>query len=295
MIIGEVSALCAAILWAFSSFVFTNATLRIGTTQLNISRLALATLFLLITFACLGLTIKIRAEQIRWLAFSGLIGLVIGDTFLFMGFREIGPRTTMLIMSINPAIAAVIAFFVFGESISLYGIIGIFITLSGVSLVVLGTKSKEDDRFKISKIGILFGIIAATGQGVGLIFAKLSNNSGDVNSLVATFIRIFSALLILLPIALFTKKMSNPIKVFTKDRKALGLVVIGSIIGPYLGITLSFIAITYTKVGIASTIMSSVPIFMLPLSRWFYKEKLTWIAVSGAFIAVTGVAMLFMI
>jgi drug/metabolite transporter (DMT)-like permease len=295
MFLGELSALSAALLWSFSSFVFTNATMRIGTTLLNISRLVLASIFLVITFLIAGIAFTANTSQILWLALSGFIGLVIGDTFLFMGFREIGPRITMLIMSTNPAIASVIAYFVFGETISLYGIIGIFVTLGGVSLVVLSTEEKEHKKFKITKIGIFYGLMGAIGQGVGLIFAKLANDSGQVHSLIATFIRILASVIILLPIALFTKKLPNPIKVFRKDKIALWLVVLGSIIGPYLGITFSFIAITYTKVGIASTIMSSVPIFMLPLSHFFYKEKLTWRAIAGAFIAVAGVAMLFMV
>jgi drug/metabolite transporter (DMT)-like permease len=40
--------------------------------------------------------------------------------------------------------------------------------------------------------------------------------------------------------------------------------------------------------------MAMVPILMLPLVRIFYKEKLAWRAIVGAFVAVIGVAMLFL-
>ena len=43
--------------------------------------------------------------------------------------------------------------------------------------------------------------------------------------------------------------------------------------GPYLGITFSMVAITHAKVGIASTIMATVPIIMLPMIRYYYKEN----------------------
>ena len=89
-------------------------------------------------------------------------------------------------------------------------------------------------------------------------------------------------------------KLKNPVKLFTKDRKTLGLIAIGSVIGPYLGITLSFVAVIYTKVGIASTLMATIPIIMLPLSKIIYKEKLSWKAIAGAFVAVGGVAVLFL-
>ena len=99
----------------------------------------------------------------------------------------------------------------------------------------------------------------------------------------------------MLPFAILFKKYSNPFKLFLQDKKSLGLVLLGAVIGPYLGITLSFIAIIYTHVGIASTLMSTMPIIMLPLSKIIYKEKLSMKAVFGAFIAVIGVAILFLL
>ena len=89
-------------------------------------------------------------------------------------------------------------------------------------------------------------------------------------------------------------RYKNPYRVFKNDVKALRTTILGTILGPYLGITFSLIAISYAKVGIASTIMSTVPIIMLPLVRIIYKEKLSMRAIWGAFVAVGGVAILFL-
>ena len=70
------------------------------------------------------------------------------------------------------------------------------------------------------------------------------------------------------------------------------MVLAASIIGPYLGIFFSFEAIRHTIVGVASTLMSTTPIIILPLTYIFYKEKPTIKSVSGAIIAVIGVAVL---
>lgn len=293
--LGEIAALGAAFLWSFSSFVFTSAVAKIGAVKLNIARMGLAALLLLLTMPLLGLSFNITPYQLIFLSLSGFVGLVIGDSYLFKGFQEIGPRYTMLIMSINPAIAAAIAFFTLGESLSLYGIIGIAITLGGVSLVVLEKSNGNSSRFKITRKGLLYGLLAAAGQGVGLIFAKLAYKDGDINGLVATFYRISSALVILIPLAVMAGRLKNPLKYFAMDKRSFGLVFLGSIIGPYLGITFSFIAIIYTKVGIASTLMSTVPVVMLPLTWLFYKERLSFKSIIGAFITVAGVAVLFLI
>ena len=79
-----------------------------------------------------------------------------------------------------------------------------------------------------------------------------------------------------------------------KDKRALLFTAIGSVIGPYLGITFSMIAISHAKVGIASTLMATVPIIMIPMIRFYYKEKLSWISIVGAVVAVSGIAILFL-
>jgi drug/metabolite transporter (DMT)-like permease len=91
-----------------------------------------------------------------------------------------------------------------------------------------------------------------------------------------------------------TGRYRKPVAVFSKDPKALLYTIIGSILGPYLGITFSLIAIQHTKVAIASTIMAMPPIIMLPLVKHFFKEQLTWKRIVGAVIAVGGVAVLFL-
>jgi drug/metabolite transporter (DMT)-like permease len=69
----------------------------------------------------------------------------------------------------------------------------------------------------------------------------------------------------------------------------------GAVLGPFLGVGLSLIAIQHAYIGIASTLMALPPIFLIPLSRWFFKEKITPRAVIGTLIALGGVALLFLL
>jgi drug/metabolite transporter (DMT)-like permease len=228
------------------------------------------------------------------LSLSGIIGLTLGDTFLFKAFQEIGARISMLIMSVAPAIAAILAYFVLGETLSVVGIFGIITTVFGVSVVVLDRGAVTSQRIALTTTGLIYAALAAAGQGGGLVLAKMAFQEGNVNGFVASAVRIIASLVVLLPIALMTNRYSSPVRMFSDDRKAFWLTAIGSVFGPFLGISFSLIAIEYTKVGIAATIMATVPILMLPLLRFIYKERLTWRAVVGAFVAVGGVAILFL-
>ncbi len=169
------------------------------------------------------------------------------------------------------------------------------ITLSGISVVILERSKSSESIFKTNKLGILYGVLGALGQASGLVLAKFAFEAGSINGFVATFVRLLAAVVIIFPLALLFRRYKNPIKVYTKDTKALWATLVGTILGPVLGITGSLIAIANAQIGIASTLMSTMPIIMLPIVRYYYKEKLGWRAIVGALIAVVGVAILFLV
>ncbi len=292
--IGEICGLATACVWSLSSIMFAGAIRRLGSVQVNVARLIFAAILLLVTILAAGLSMRLSFAQVAYLGVSGCIGLVFGDTFLFKSFQVNGARVSMLIMSLAPAISAILAFIVLGELLSLLGIVGIVITTIGIAVVVVANQQSASAPKKLTQRGLIYGFFGALGQGAGLVCARLAFNEGEINGFVATFVRIAASLVVLLPMAIATKRFQNPVAAFSSDKRALMLTIGGAIFGPYLGITFSLIAITYTKVGIAATLMATVPILMLPLVRIIYKERLTWHAVLGACVAVAGVAILFL-
>lgn len=292
--LGELSALVTAILWSFTSLFFSEASVRVGSLQVNITRLLFAAFFLFTTILLMGFPVNLSSTQIINLSLSGLIGLIFGDTFLFRAYQNMGPRLSQLLMASSPAMTAILAFVFLGEYFSIWGWVGMIITLAGIALVIMEKNEVPSSKYKISKSGIFYGFMGALGQAAGLIFAKMAFSEGEINGFVATFIRIIASVIVILPAGLLIRRYKNPFKVFSKDKKALGFTTAGSILGPYLGITFSLIAVANTKVGIAATIMTTSPIIMLPMIKYFYKEHLSWKSVTGAFIAVAGVAILFM-
>ncbi len=201
----------------------------------------------------------------------------------------------MLLMALVPAFSSVLAFVFLNENLSLISVTGMTIILAGISIVILERNKDTESIFKTNKLGILYGILGALGQASGLVLAKFAFEAGSINGFVATFVRLLAAVVIIFPLALLFRRYKNPIKVYTKDTKALWATLVGTILGPVLGITGSLIAIANAQIGIASTLMSTMPIIMLPIVRYYYKEKLGWRAIVGALIAVVGVAILFLV
>src|SRR3990172_8665037 len=98
--LGELSALFTACLWSGSAMVFASATKRAGSFQVNVTRLILAAVYLVLLIVLMPLDVNLSGTQLLNLSISGVIGLALGDTFLFKAFQEIGARISMLIMSV---------------------------------------------------------------------------------------------------------------------------------------------------------------------------------------------------
>jgi drug/metabolite transporter (DMT)-like permease len=70
-------------------------------------------------------------------------------------------------------------------------------------------------------------------------------------------------------------------------------ITLGAFFGPFLGVSMSLLAVQHTRAGIASTIMAIVPILIIPPAVLIFKEKVTLKEFIGAVIAVGGVAIYF--
>ena len=297
--LGELAALATSVLFTATSTQFTLAGRKVGAIVLNRVRLILAVLLNLVTHLLLHLPLPLHltADRWFWLGISGIIGLVIGDAFLFQAFVWIGPRLSMLMLSLAPIIASLAAWLFLGETLSLWQVLGILVTTSGIAWVVLERNGQAQDNPADSRtytLGILFGLGAATGQALGLITAK-KGLYGDFPALTATLMRMLVAMLTLWGITFFQRQAAYTIRQLVEHRRSAWLIVGGAITGPFLGVTASLIAIQNTEVGVASTLMALPPIFLLPVGHYVFGERFGWQAIAGTLVAITGVAMLFLL
>ena len=79
------------------------------------------------------------------------------------------------------------------------------------------------------------------------------------------------------------------------DRKGMGATFAGTMVGPFLGVWVSMVAVSYADAGVAATLMSLMPVFIIPIVYILYRQKTSWRGVLGAIIAFTGVAILMLL
>jgi len=115
-----------------------------------------AVILLFFTIILAGINFELSNNQILNLSISGIVGLVLGDSFLFKAFTMIGTRLSMLLMSLTPAMSAIMAYFFLNERISLLGTFGMIITLAGIVLVIFDKKENGESIHSHEALGILY-------------------------------------------------------------------------------------------------------------------------------------------
>jgi drug/metabolite transporter (DMT)-like permease len=295
--LGETAALGTALFWSFSATSFEAAGKRIGSSAVNLIRLVIA-LPLLTAAAWLwggrALPLDAGPAQWAWLGASGLIGYTLGDLFLFKAFLLVGSRISMLVMASAPAMTALLGFLAFKEVISWPGLLGMALIASGISIVVI-KRVGRGLRLNQPLKGLLFALGGAFGQALGLILSKRGMamaGGGTYSVLGSSQIRVAAGILGFSALYLFAGKWRETIA-SVRDRRGMLFTATGAVCGPFIGVSLSLLAVSRAKAGAASALMSITPVLIVPLSAILFRERVRARDVLGAALAVAGACLMF--
>lgn len=313
--LGELISLGVALLWTVSALAAEVATKRAGVLVLNVWRMALAFLVSALLFwVTTGQVLPVMAgfDAWLWLLLSGFVGYFLGDWCLFNSYIVIGSRLGQLFMTLAPAFTAFFAWVMIGQTLSWNSLTAMLVTLAGIGIAVTdsgGTEDGEPVRIK----GVLLGIGAALGQGLGLVMSKIgidhftSNISpiqleefGFVLPFGSNLIRCIAGTICYLAWYLIRRARrsgsSSPhLMSLVHDRKATVALLITLVSGPFLGVALSLAAVQLTAAGIASTLMAMTPIIILFPSHWLFHQPITLRSILGALISCVGVSLFFLL
>lgn len=296
--LGEIAALATALCWSATAIFFAIASRRAGSIQVNRMRLLFALLFLVATHTFVtGRLLPLDAGGARWiwLGLSGIIGLALGDAFLFQSYVEIGARLGSLMMSLAPVLSALLAGLFLGERLAPLQWLGVFVTVGGVGWVLMERNPQEQvqsDRKRHVR-GILLGLGAATGQAVGLILSKIGLGT-DFSPLSANLMRVLVAATAIWFVALLQRQARPTFEKVRQDSATLRATIFGAFFGPFIGVWLSLFAVQRTAIGVASTLIALPPVFLVPISHYFFHERIGWQAIAGTIVAFAGVGLLFL-
>lgn len=296
-LLGQLLALGTAFCWVVSSVSFEQAGRRIGSVAVNLIRLGMALLMLVaygVSRQGQAFPMGVDASAWTWLLLSGLVGFFIGDLALFRAFLLVGARMSMLIMSLAPPMTAVAGWLFLGERIGMLGVVGMIVTLGGVGWVVCERREGLGGKQHVSRAGVLLAVIAAAGQAAGVLLGKhgmVLSDGRQLDPFVATQIRVLAGIVgfaLLVSFTGFWPKVLHGLR----DVRAMGLMTLGALAGPFIGVSLVMWSVQLIPSGVSQTLVATVPVLMLPYAVLVARERVSRRAVLGAVVAVAGVALL---
>ena len=308
--LGEIISLVVAISWTVTALFADKASHRLGSMSANVIRLVLAAFFLAaLLWVGVGSPYPVYADGKAWvwLAASAVVGYVFGDWCLFNCYLSIGARFGQLFMTLAPPMAAIAGWAILGETLTWKSALAMVVTLCGIAISILSRGEKHQVRLTLPLKGVLLGLGAGLGQGVGLVLSKVgmehyadiipADAPGGMETLLpfaSTMIRaVVGSAGFLLLMAL--QKKTAELKAASRDRKGLGYALIMTLFGPVLGVSLSLMAVRYTSAGIASTLMALTPVFILIPYAFIYRQRISAREVLGVLVSMTGVALFFLL
>lgn len=307
---GEIAALSAALLWALASILFADIGKHVRAVNLNLIKGLLACILMLGFLGCgsllglskfdLGTISRISGEGYVLLILSGIIGIGIGDTAYFACLRRIGPQKGLMLESTAPIIAAFLALFLFQEQLSILAWTGIVLTTGGVVIVVKWSQTSLG--YTTTMAGLLFGLLAAFCQAMGIVLSRKALLAAAVEPLTSGLIRLSAAVAVMAFWLLLRRlrrtrgegrqSMSEAMACILKHNllvRVLGAVTLGT----FLAIWLMQTSVKFTSAGITQTLLATCPLFgmIIGVFQGYRQIPLVW---GGLLLGIAGIGLLFL-
>ena len=295
--LGELLALGASFLWSACAVAFTAAARKAGSQAVNFARLPLGVVCLVAAhWVLLGTPWpEASVETQAWLAASGLVGLTVGDGFLFWAYTLIGPRRALLMMAMAPVFTVLTAWVGLGEHLGPRALSGIAVILAGVALATQGRDPGAGTFSHLPparlRLGLAAGLAAGACQGVGATLAKAG--MAHLDPLGATVLRMAWATVGMTAAAAVLGRLREWVTAW-RHRESAAPLLAGVVLGPFLGVWASLAAFKLAPTGVAMALAATVPITILPFARFYHGDRMSRLALVGTVVAVAGGVLLFL-
>jgi drug/metabolite transporter (DMT)-like permease len=235
------------------------------------------------------LPFSIQSLQVLYLSLSAIAGYVFGYLSMIHAMRILGPQLVLLIMTSQTVLSFVLGWIVLGERHDPICFVYVALIISGIILAILNKRLTLAPDLPLAR-GLLLAFALPVLQAFSVLLSKKVLLE-SVPVLSVNVIRLFFAVL---GLWIYTGLFRQAINVRVGDFRGRDWrnITLTALIGPVVGIFLSFTALKLISLGIASSVMQLSPVFMIFLERIVFKTRIRPVAILGTGLAVTGTVLL---
>jgi drug/metabolite transporter (DMT)-like permease len=292
---GEASAALSALLWGAVGIVFARMRPAPTAAALNLGKNLAATLcFVALLWSVRGVPLPqgLDGRAVAVFAASGVLGLTLCDTLLLRSLLNIGPQRMSVIFLLVPVMTGLVAALPpFSESVPWVTWTGMVVCLGGILLAIKQPRHYRGDAAEFSR-GIRDAFFAACLQTAAILLARYGLSVRRAPLLDSAVVRMASGTLGLIVMGTVFGGLRSWVAELRPVRAAT-TIFIGSFFGTFLGILTNQFGLQYSEhTGVATTLNSLMPIYLMPLSVLFLGDHFGIRGVIATLIAVAGVALM---
>ncbi len=294
MLAPELLAALASGCWAVGALFSASASTHMGAFAFTRWRLFFAMCLLWLGALYVGRWNELTWESIAWLSASSWVGILVGDTALFVCMNRLGPRRSGVLFATHALFSALFAWVFLSETLWGMTLMGSGVLVSGVMVaIVWGLHDEETHAWENTKgslwTGVAMGLLAALGQAVATLMIKPLMSTG-IDAVSASAVRAtasFVAHLALLWAGLELSKLANPL-----NWKSLLNTALSASVSMVIGMTLILQALKTGPANLVAIFSSIAPVVLLPLLWIVYRRQPASGAWWGGAMTVIGSAMI---
>ncbi|MEC7438351.1 MAG: DMT family transporter [Pseudomonadota bacterium] len=259
-------ALGAALSWTMAALVSHRPATELGSLHFNRVRMIVATLIMGTLLIVSGRPAAIPPEFWLPIMLSAVTGVVLGDFFLFVTMRRLGPRRTNVLFATNAVFAAIIGWVILGEVVSARTAMAVLLGFGGVVLAVVFGKRRDllhkwESFMPPLWIGVVAGLLAAICQAFGVVFARPVMAAG-VDPVSVTLARaVVGAAVFWATLPFDRSRVGMPL---LPRGKLLALTGLNGLFGLGVGAAMLMAALETGNVATVTILSSTTPVMTLP-------------------------------
>ena len=238
----------------------------LGSLHFNRVRMIVATLIMGTLLIVSGRPAAIPPEFWLPIMLSAVTGVVLGDFFLFVTMRRLGPRRTNVLFATNAVFAAIIGWVILREVVSARTAMAVLLGFGGVVLAVVFGKRRDllhkwESVMPPLWIGVVAGLLAAICQAFGVVFARPVMAAG-VDPVAVTLARaVVGAAVFWATLPFDRSRVGMPL---LPRGKLLALTGLNGLFGLGVGAAMLMAALETGNVATVTILSSTTPVMILP-------------------------------
>ena len=278
---GDIFAILTALFWSSGVILFQVSGRILSSLQISLLKNIIGVIGFIGFLAVQGNVFPLFTHHELWIMIiSGILGVAVGDLFFLSSLRRLGAGLNAIVSTAYSPTIFLLAFFMFGEVISLQAYFGGALVIAGI---IIGTLEipKNQSRENITW-GVLYGF---TAQALTAFSVLLLKPIMEIHPVVPiALVRFSTGAILSIGFLVFAKGLTSLRETIKQGFKHPPLIM-GSILGTFLSVIFWLAGYKYTLAGRAAIYNQLATIFIILMAAVFLKEAMTrrkWLAVCCA-------------